>query len=60
VRWVSTMPGTPKRFWNSSLKTFGSPVNDKCLYFACHSGLDPESSVFEPDFFFRGNDAHSN
>jgi len=24
-------------------------VNQKSLYFACHSGLDPESSIFELD-----------
>jgi hypothetical protein len=24
-------------------------VNQKSLYFICHSGLDPESSIFELD-----------
>ena len=33
-----------------------SVVNKKSLYFVCHSGLDPESSVSELDSRFRGND----
>jgi hypothetical protein len=28
----------------------------KSLYFDCHSGLDPESSISELDSSFRGND----
>ena len=31
-------------------------VNQKSLYFTCHSGFDPESSIFELDSRFRGND----
>jgi hypothetical protein len=31
-------------------------LNRKPIYFVCHSGLDPESSVFELDSRFRGND----
>ncbi len=31
-------------------------VSQKKLYTFCHSGLDPESSVFGLDFRFRGND----
>jgi hypothetical protein len=42
-----------------------SVVNQKSLYFVCHSGLDlacpvrytGESSVFELDSRFRGNDS---
>ena len=31
-------------------------LRQKFLYFDCHSGLDPESSIFELDSRFRGND----
>jgi hypothetical protein len=33
-----------------------SVLRQKSLYFDCHSGLDPESSVFTLDSRFRGND----
>jgi len=33
-----------------------SVLCQKSLYFVCHSGLDPESSVSELDSRFRGND----
>jgi hypothetical protein len=32
----------------------------KSLYFDCHSGLAPESSVFNLDSRFRGNDEPTN
>jgi hypothetical protein len=31
-------------------------VSHKFLFFVCHSGLDPESSLSELDSRFRGND----
>ena len=31
-------------------------MRQKSLYFDCHSGLDPESSISELDSRFRGND----
>jgi len=34
-----------------------SVVRRKSLYFDCHSGLDPESSLLELDSRLRGNDA---
>jgi hypothetical protein len=34
-----------------------SVVNQKSLDFVCHSGLDPESSLFELDSCFRRNDS---
>ena len=44
----------------SPLKTIGtdltSVVIQKSLCFVCHSGLDPESSVFELDSRFCGDD----
>jgi len=33
-----------------------SVVSHKSLYFDCHSGLDPESSLFALDSRFCGND----
>jgi hypothetical protein len=33
-----------------------SVVSQKSLSFICHSGLDPESSVYELDSRLRGND----
>ena len=33
-----------------------SLVSHKSLYFDCHSGLDPESSLSELDSRFRGKD----
>jgi len=36
--------------------TLTSVVRRKSLYFDCHSGLDPESSLVELDSRFRGND----
>jgi hypothetical protein len=37
-------------------KGSASVLRQKSLYFVCHSGLDPESSVFELDSRLRGND----
>jgi hypothetical protein len=37
-----------------------SVLRQKSLYFVCHSGLDPESSVSELDSRFRGNDGFGN
>jgi hypothetical protein len=37
-----------------------SVVHQKSLYFVCHSGLDPESSVSELDSRLRGNDSLRN
>ena len=34
-------------------------VRHKLLYVDCHSGLDPESSVFNLDSRLRGNDSPS-
>ena len=34
----------------------GSVLGQKSLYFDCHSGLDPESSISELDSCFDGND----
>jgi hypothetical protein len=39
-----------------TLLTVPGVVNQKSLYFVCHSGLDPESSVIELDSRFREND----
>ena len=36
--------------------SFPSVLSQKKLYTFCHSGLDPESSVFDLDSRFRGND----
>ncbi len=36
--------------------TLPNVVSQKSLYFDCHSGLDPESSLSELDSRFRGND----
>ncbi len=33
-----------------------SVLSQKKIYTFCHSGLDPESSVFNLDSRFRGND----
>ncbi len=44
-------PGTENGVGPSSV------VSQKSLYFGCHSGLDPESSVSELDSRFRGNDS---
>ncbi len=38
------------------LREPASAVSHKSLYFDCHSGLDPESSLSELDSRFRGND----
>ena len=35
-------------------------MRQKSLYFICHSGLDPESSVSELDSRLRGNDGLRN
>jgi hypothetical protein len=35
-------------------------MRQKSLYFVCHSGLDPESSISELDSRFRGNDGFEN
>ena len=37
-------------------KVYASVLSQKKLYTFCHSGLDPESSVFDLDSRFRGND----
>ena len=37
-----------------------SVLSQKKLYTFCHSGLDPESSVFDLDSRFRGNDDFGN
>ena len=33
--------------------------NQRFFCIACHSGLDPESSVLEIDARFRGNDSYT-
>ena len=45
------MPACPVRYQISNV------VMQKYLYFNCHSGLDPESSVFGLDSRLRGNDS---
>ncbi|OGP93213.1 MAG: hypothetical protein A2156_14015 [Deltaproteobacteria bacterium RBG_16_48_10] len=39
-----------------SAVSIASVLSQKKLYTFCHSGLDPESSVFDLDSRFRGND----
>jgi hypothetical protein len=36
---------------------FPNVLSQKSLYIACHSGLDPESSLSNLDSRFRGNDS---
>ena len=52
--WKGGIMGTDQK----SRKTRPDPsvVSHKFLFFVCHSGLDPESSVSELDSRFRGND----
>ena len=52
MEWWNNGNG-PKKQKN---KTDPSVVSHKFLFFVCHSGLDPESSVSELDSRFRGND----
>ncbi len=39
------------------LQLAGENANQRFFCIACHSGLDPESSVLEIDVRFRGNDS---
>jgi hypothetical protein len=44
----------------SSKASKPSVLRQKSFYFDCHSGLDPESIVFNLDSRFRGNDGVGN
>jgi len=51
-------------YWNNEnkqksrkIKPDPSVVRQKSLSFVCHSGLDPESSIYKLDSRFRGNDS---
>ena len=62
---IFSISGDPIPFDSSeqpSLLSWGhfSVLRQKSLYFFCHSGLDPESSVSELDSRFRGNDGFGN
>jgi hypothetical protein len=45
---------------NLKARWMAGVLNQKPNYFVCHSGLDPESIVFELDSRFRGNDGLEN